>query len=78
MPRDEQPLPHYADRMTRNPGEIPLLFPNPVIEAYLKDLDRTLVRSMPQKTATPRVQALAAMNDFAMEARWARERELRR
>lgn len=64
--------------MTRPPEQIPLLVPDPVIEAYLKDVDRTLVRSMLQKTATQRVQALAAMNELAMEARRMREREQRR
>jgi hypothetical protein len=64
--------------VTRNPEEIPLLFPDPVIAAYLKDVDRTLVRSMLQKTATQRVQALVAMNELAVEARRVREREQRR
>ena len=64
--------------MTRNPEEIPLLFPDPVIAVYLRDVDRTLVRSMLQKTATQRVQSLAAMNELAVEARRAREREQRR
>lgn len=64
--------------MTRPPEQIPLLVPDPVIEAYLKDVDRTLVRSMLQKTTTQRVQALVAMNELAMEARRMREREQRR
>ncbi|MCW5558042.1 MAG: hypothetical protein KIT22_09475 [Verrucomicrobiae bacterium] len=64
--------------MTRNPEEIPLLFPDPVIEAYLKDVDRTLVRAMVQKTTTQRLQALVAMNELVVEVRRAREREARR
>ena len=35
----------YACGMTRQPEDIPLLFPDPVIEAYLKDVDRTILRA---------------------------------
>ena len=35
----------YASGMTRRPEDIPLLFPDPVIEAYLKDVDRTILRA---------------------------------
>ena len=59
----------------RNPEEIPLLFPDPVIEAYLKDVDRTLIRSMLQKTATQRLDALQQMNRVVFEIRGNRERE---
>ena len=59
--------------MMRHPEDIPLLFPDPVIEAYLKDVDRTLIRSMLQRPAAARAAALAEMNRFAVEA--ARERK---
>ena len=59
----------------RNSEDIPLLFPDPVIEAYLKDVDRTLIRSMLQKTATQRLDALRQMNLAALEGRRNRERE---
>jgi len=41
--------------------DIPLLYPDPVIEAYLKDVDRTLLRSQLQRTATERVNSLWQM-----------------
>jgi hypothetical protein len=52
----------------RNPSEQPLLFPDPVIEAYIKDVDRTLLREMLKKTVEERVQILEAANKFAVEA----------
>ena len=58
----------YASGMTRRPEDIPLLFPDPVIEAYLKDVDRTLIRAMLQRPAAERAEALAEMNRFAVEA----------
>ena len=54
--------------MTRRAEDIPLLFPDPVIEAYLKDVDRTLIRAMLQRPAAERAAALAEMNRFAVEA----------
>ena len=65
----------YASGMTRRPEDIPLLFPDPVIEAYLKDVDRTLIRSMLQKSATERVAALVEMNRLTVEGQRIRERE---
>lgn len=62
--------------MTRRPEDIPLLFPDPVIEAYLKDVDRTLIRSMLQKSTSERAAALVAMNAVALEGRRNRAREL--
>ena len=60
--------------MMRKPEDIPLLFSDPVIEAYLKDVDRTLIRSMLQKPAAQRAAALVEMNRFAVEARRNRAR----
>ncbi len=51
----------------QRPEDIPLLYPDPVIEAYLKDVDRTLLRSMLQRTATERVQCLWQMALLADE-----------
>ena len=62
--------------MLRKPEDIPLLFPDPVIEAYLKDVDRTLIRSMLQKPSAQRAAALVEMNRAAVEGRRIREREL--
>ena len=58
----------YVRRMTRRAEDIPLLFPDPVIEAYLKDVDRKLIRAMLQRPAAERAAALAEMNRFAVEA----------
>lgn len=62
--------------MLRNPEDIPLLFPDPVIEAYLKDVDRTLIRSMLQKSSAQRAAMLVEMNRAALEGRRIRAREL--
>jgi hypothetical protein len=59
----------------RDPADIPLLFPDPVIEAYLKDVDRTLIRAMLQRSATDRLEALMQMNLAALEGQRNRERE---
>ena len=39
------PVLRYRATAMRNPEDIPLLFPDPVIEAYLKDVDRTILRA---------------------------------
>jgi hypothetical protein len=57
------------------PEEIPLLFPDPVIEAYLKDVDRTLIRAMLQRMAAERLAALEEMGIWADEGKRLRERE---
>ena len=51
------------------PNTEPLLFPDPVIEAYIKDVDRTLIREQLRKTSAERLQALEAMAEFYEEAR---------
>lgn len=43
----------------RNPENIPLLFPDPVIEAYLKDVDRTILRANLQLTTAERFEQFA-------------------
>ncbi len=62
----------YVRSMTRRPKDIPLLFPAPVIEAYLKDGDRTLIRAMLQKATSERAEMLAQMNRLSVKAQRAR------
>ena len=49
-----------------------LLYPDPVIELYMKDVDRSLIRSQLRKTPTERLQDLIAMAEFYEEGRRAR------
>jgi hypothetical protein len=51
--------------------------PDPVIEAYKKDIDRSLLRENLRKTPEERVRALMALQRLAEEARRA-GREARR
>jgi hypothetical protein len=44
------------------------LEPDPVIEAYKKDIDRTLIRENLKRTVTERLQALEEMQDFYWQA----------
>ena len=48
--------------------------PDPVIEAYKKDVDRTLLRRNLQKTVTERIEALMELQRLADEARRAGEK----
>ena len=41
--------------------------PDPVIEAYKKDVDRTLLRERLKRTPTERLEDLAALAAFAKE-----------
>ena len=50
------------------PNTEPLLFPDPVIEAYIKDVDRTLLREQLRKTPGQRFADLEAMADFYVTA----------
>lgn len=52
--------------MTR---EIPPLEPNPVIEAYKKDVDRTLIRDNLRLTPRERLDKLIAALKFVEEVR---------
>lgn len=47
----------------------PLLFPDPVIEAFLKDVDRSLIRSMLQRTPSERLQCLINATAWTTELR---------
>lgn len=45
------------------------LEPDPVIEAYKKDIDRTLIRENPRLTVEERFKNLEALQEFAHELR---------
>jgi hypothetical protein len=45
------------------------LEPDPVIEAYKKDVDRTLLRERLKRTPTERLEDLAALLAFAEQLR---------
>jgi hypothetical protein len=46
-----------------------VLEPDPVIEAYKKDVDRTLIRENLRRSITERFENLMAMQQFAVEMR---------
>jgi hypothetical protein len=46
-----------------------MLFPDPVVQAYTKDVDRTLIREQLKKSPTERLQSLIAMAEFWEEGR---------
>ena len=48
-------------------GRLPPLEPDPVIEAYKKDVDRSLLRERLKRTPPERVEDLAALVRFADE-----------
>jgi endonuclease/exonuclease/phosphatase family metal-dependent hydrolase len=50
------------------------LEPDPVIEAYKKDIDRTLLRENLKRTVAERLANLVALQELAEEARRAGER----
>jgi hypothetical protein len=56
-----------------DPALRPMLFPDPVIEAYMKDVDRSLIREQLKKTPSERLQSLIAMADYSEELRRAGE-----
>ena len=43
--------------------------PDPVIEAYKRDVDRTLIRENLRRTVEERLENLQALYDFAQELR---------
>lgn len=49
-----------------------LLYPDPVIERYMKDVDRSLIRLQLRKTPTERLQDLIDMAEFYEQGRRAR------
>jgi len=50
------------------------LEPDPVIEAYKKDVDRTLIRENLRRTVEERLRNLTALQRFAAEVRKAGKR----
>src|SRR5205085_2380828 len=48
--------------------------PDPVIEAYKKDVDRTLIRENLRRSVTERLENLMALQEFAEEIRDAAKR----
>ena len=56
----------------------PTLDPDPVIEAYKKDVDRTLIQENLKLTVEERLLKLIALQDFATEMRDAVLRRRRR
>ena len=59
----------YAPGMLRNPEDIPLLFPDPVIESYLKDVDRTILRANLQIPVAQRFDRFEAFARLAQRTR---------
>jgi hypothetical protein len=57
------------------PNTEPLLFPDPVIEAYIKDIDRTLIRQQLRKSVAERLRDLEAMAEAYEAGRRMRARE---
>ena len=49
--------------------ELPPITPNPVIDAYKKDVDRTILRENLKLTVTERFEKLMALQRFAEEMR---------
>jgi hypothetical protein len=56
------------------PSKPPPLEPDPVIEAYKKDVDRTLLRENLRLSVEQRFEKLAALQRFAEEVRRAGKR----
>lgn len=56
------------------PAELPPLEPDPVIEAYKKGVDRTLLRENLLLSVEQRFEKLAALQRFAEEIRQAGKR----
>lgn len=51
------------------PNTEPLLFPDPVIEVYIKDVDRTLLRDQLRRSMPERFEAVAKLVKSAIEFR---------
>jgi hypothetical protein len=57
-----------------DPAQRPMLFPDPVIEVYMKDVDRGLIREQLKKTPSERLQSLIAMAEYSEELHRAGEK----
>lgn len=70
--QDEQPTPGVGN----GPVELdPAIEPDPVIEAYKKDVDRTLIREQLRRTVDERVRNMVAALRCAEALREARLRQ---
>src|SRR2546423_3945087 len=69
------PIKFYGEEFQPPPSAVPMLFPDPVIAAYMKDVDRTLIREQLKKSPTGRLQSLIAMAGFWAAARKSRLRK---
>ena len=59
----------HAEERSRSMLPLPALEPDPVIEAYKRDVDRTLLRRNLALTPTERLEQLAELQRFAEELR---------
>lgn len=55
--------------MKKKAGHMPALAPDPVIEAYKRDIDRTLIRENLKLSVEQRFEKLMALQRFAEEMR---------
>ena len=56
-------------RKRQEESQVPPLEPDPVIEAYKKDIDRSLLRENLRRSVSERLANLAALLRFAEEVR---------
>lgn len=63
------PLKFYGEEFQPPPSTVPMLFPDPVIAVYMKDVDRGLIREQLKKTPSERLQSLIAMAEYSEELR---------
>jgi len=66
---------HYNERMSE---KAPRIEPDPVIEAYKKDVDRTLLRENLKRSVDERIQNLMDLQRFLEEMRAAMRRASRK
>lgn len=68
------PMKFYGEEFQPPPPTKPMLFPDPVIEVYMKDVDRGLIREQLKKTPSERLQSLIAMAEYSEELHQAGEK----
>lgn len=73
---DPEPVEHGAvgAEPRRQPRPAGASRPDPLVEAYKRDVDRTLLRQNLRRSATERVENLMALQELAAEARRAGRR----
>lgn len=74
---DPEPVEHGAvdAELRRQPPPAGEARPDPVVEAYKRHVDRTLLRRNLSRSATERVENLMALQELAAEARRAGRRQ---